>query len=92
MRELRGEMERLRVEREEWENEAGQERQRREAMEDEVAAMERREMDAKREWERGKDELEMEKQRADNLQEVLGEFQAGKSSWPAGRTSGTDGS
>lgn len=78
MRELRGEMERLRVEREEWENEAGNEREKRELMEEEMAAMERREMENKREWERGKEQLEAEKQRADNLQEVLSEFQAGK--------------
>lgn len=78
MRELRGEMERLRVEREEWENEAGNEREKRELMEEEVGAMERREMENRREWERGKEQLEAEKERADNLQEVLSEFQAGE--------------
>jgi hypothetical protein len=59
MRELRGEMERLRVEREEWEFEAGRERERREIMEEE--------------------ELLSERERARNLQDVLGEFQAGVS-------------
>ena len=79
MRELRGEMERLRVEREEWENEAGREREKRQVMEDEMKSMERRERDGMREWERGKDELLQERQRADNLQEVLSEFQTGRS-------------
>lgn len=79
MRELRGEMERLRLEREEWEGEAGSERQRREAIEDDIRQTERRERDGRREWERVKDELSMERERAGNLQEVLGEFQAGTS-------------
>jgi hypothetical protein len=77
MRELRGEMERLRMEREEWEGEAGRERTRREAMESEMVAMERREREGQKEWERGKDELMVERERARNLQDVLGEFQAG---------------
>ncbi len=47
MRELRGEMERLRVEREEWEFEAGRERERREIMEEEVRGIERREREAR---------------------------------------------
>jgi len=79
MRELRGEMERLRVEREEWETEASREREKREAAEDEMAGMERREMENQREWERGREDLALERQRADNLQEVLSEFQAGES-------------
>jgi chromosome segregation ATPase len=80
MRELRGEMERLRSEREEWEAEAGREREKREEMEDELRAVERREADGRREWEEGRNQLERERERADNLQEVLGEFQAGESS------------
>lgn len=77
MRELRGEMERLRSEREEWEVEAGREREKREEMEDELRAIERRERNGRREWEEGRNQLERERERADNLQEVLGEFQAG---------------
>ncbi|WVR05645.1 hypothetical protein IAU60_002667 [Kwoniella sp. DSM 27419] len=80
MRELRGEMERLRVEREEWEVEAGREREKRESMEDEMRAIERREREERREMERALQELEAERQRAGNLQEVLGEFQAAKDS------------
>jgi hypothetical protein len=71
-------MERLRSEREEWEAEAGREREKREEMEDELRAMERRERDGRREWEEGRNQLERERERADNLQEVLGEFQAGQ--------------
>lgn len=67
----------MRIEREEWEVEAGRERERREAAEEEMGAMERREMDNKREYDRGKEESLAEKERADNLQEVLSEFQAG---------------
>ncbi|WVQ97025.1 hypothetical protein IAU59_004135 [Kwoniella sp. CBS 9459] len=80
MRELRGEMERLRVEREEWEVEAGRERERREIVEDEMRAIERRQRDERRELERAVHELEAERERATNLQEVLGEFQAAKDS------------
>jgi len=72
-------MERLRSEREEWEAEAGREREKREEMEDELRAVERREADGRREWEEGRNQLERERERADNLQEVLGEFQAGES-------------
>jgi len=71
-------MERLRIEREEWESEASKERERREAAEDEMAGMERREMENQREWERGREELQAERERADNLQEVLSEFQTGE--------------
>ena len=78
MRELRGEMERLRVEREEWQGEAGKERERRETMEEESRVLERRERDGRREWERGKEDMIQEKRRADNLQEVLSEFQSGE--------------
>ena len=76
MRELRGEMERLRVEREEWEAEASREREKREAMEDEVRGTEKRERDARREMERAGDELMQERERASNLQDVLSEFQS----------------
>jgi chromosome segregation ATPase len=79
MRELRGEMERLRSEREEWEAEAGRERERREEAEEELRAIEWREREGRKEWEEGRDQLERERERADNLQEVLGEFQAGQS-------------
>ncbi|WWD18135.1 hypothetical protein CI109_102584 [Kwoniella shandongensis] len=80
MRELRGEMERLRLEREEWEVEAGRERERREAVEEEMRLIERRERDERRELERSLDELDGERQRANNLQEVLSEFQVAKDS------------
>jgi len=79
MRELRGEMERLRSEREEWEAEAGRERERREEAEEELRAIEWREREGRKEWEEGRDQLERERERADNLQEVLGEFQSGQS-------------
>jgi hypothetical protein len=78
MRELRGEMERLRIEREEWEAEAAKERERREAMEAELTMIERREEEGRREWEKGREELLAERQRADNLQEVLSEFSSGQ--------------
>ncbi|TXT04956.1 hypothetical protein VHUM_04039 [Vanrija humicola] len=78
MRELRGEMERLRAEREDWETEAERERRRREEIEDEARARERREAEYRREAERAIDESKLEKERADNLQEVLSEFQAAK--------------
>ncbi len=71
-------MERLRVETEEWEIEAGRERERREIMEEEVRGIERREREGRREWEKGKEELMAERERARNLQDVLGEFQAGR--------------
>lgn len=73
-------MERLRSEREEWEDEAMRERERRELVEEEMRGLERREREGRKEWERGKDDLEIERQRARNLQDVLGEFQAGQSS------------
>ncbi|BEJ18027.1 hypothetical protein CspHIS471_0703040 [Cutaneotrichosporon sp. HIS471] len=80
MRELRGDMERLRAEREEWEAEAARERERRESLEDEMRAAERRERVAHDEAEHARRQAEGEKERADNLQEVLGEFQNAKDS------------
>ncbi|RSH85847.1 uncharacterized protein EHS24_004027 [Apiotrichum porosum] len=80
MRELRGEMERLRAEREEWQAEAERERERRESMEEEVRATERREREGKAHWDKAEDELEAERERAANLQEVLSEFQQAKDS------------
>lgn len=71
-------MERLRIEREEWEAEAAKERERREAMEAELTMIERREEEGRREWEKGREELLAERQRADNLQEVLSEFSSGQ--------------
>jgi chromosome segregation ATPase len=78
MRELRGEMERLRAEREEWETEAERERERREAMEEEMRATERREREGIANWERAADDLDAERERAANLQDVLSEFQQGE--------------
>lgn len=72
-------MERLRVEREEWEAEAGREREGRETMEDELRGAEWREREAHKELDEGRNQLDRERERADNLQEVLGEFQAGQS-------------
>ncbi|WVN85460.1 uncharacterized protein L203_100606 [Cryptococcus depauperatus CBS 7841] len=80
MRELRGEMERLRSEREEWEREAEKERERREEAEENMRAMGRREMEMKRGMGKLKEERDSEKERGDNLQEVLSEFQAAKDS------------
>lgn len=76
MRELRGEMERLRDGRDEWEAEAGRERERREMMEEETRGWERREREMKGEMERAVEEMRGEKVRADNLQDVLAEFQS----------------
>jgi hypothetical protein len=78
MRELRGEMERLRIEREEWEIEAGREKVRREEMEEDVRVYERMANDSTIELQRYKDEAEGEKERSRNLQDVLSEFQAGQ--------------
>ncbi|OXB38407.1 hypothetical protein LQV05_002773 [Cryptococcus neoformans] len=80
MRELRGEMERLRLEREEWEVEAGRERERRETLEDDLRVFERREQDMCNALEKLAEERDKEKERGDNLQEVLSEFQAAKDS------------
>ncbi|OCF56634.1 hypothetical protein L486_05487 [Kwoniella mangroviensis CBS 10435] len=80
MRELRGEMERLRIEREEWEVEAGREREKRESIEDELRLIERYQRDEKSRLEQTLKELEEERQRAMNLQEVLEEFQIAKDS------------
>ncbi|KAE8539977.1 hypothetical protein D1P53_003915 [Cryptococcus gattii VGV] len=80
MRELRGEMERLRMEREEWEVEAGRERERRETLEDDLRVFERREQDMCSALEKLTEERDKEKERGDNLQEVLSEFQAAKDS------------
>lgn len=71
-------MERLRVRREEWEAEASRERERREQVEDEMRALEWRQQEGQKEWDDGRSQLERERERADNLQEVLGEFQAGE--------------
>jgi DNA repair exonuclease SbcCD ATPase subunit len=83
LRELRGEMEMLRVDREEWEHEAGKERERREEIEEEMrsADRQRREDEARRRS--AEEALERERVRANNLQEVLQEFQSGMSAvWP----------
>ncbi|WVW80348.1 hypothetical protein I302_102328 [Kwoniella bestiolae CBS 10118] len=80
MRELRGEMERLRIEREEWEVEAGREREKRESIEDELRVVERYQRDERGILESTLRELEEERQRATNLQEVLEEFQVAKDS------------
>ncbi|WRT65903.1 uncharacterized protein IL334_002854 [Kwoniella shivajii] len=80
MRELRGEMERLRLEREEWEVEAGREREKRELIEEEMRLIERRERDERLQLEKSILQLEEERERADNLQDVLGEFQVAKDS------------
>jgi hypothetical protein len=79
MRELRGEMEMLRVEREQWEAEAERERERREAMEEDVRAGERQRREDEARRRRAEEEWEREKMRADNLQEVLADFQNGAS-------------
>lgn len=78
LRELRGEMERLRIERDEWEVEAGRERARREEMEEDVRVYERMANESKVDLQRYRDEAEGEKERSRNLQDVLSEFQAGK--------------
>ena len=78
LRELRGELEMVRVEREEWEVEAGRERERREAMEDELRNGERQRRDDELRRRRAEEAAERERTRADNLQEVLAEFQSAK--------------
>ena len=83
LRELRGEMERLRIERAEWEVEAGRERAKREEMEEDVRVYERMANESKVDLQRYRDEAEGEKERSRNLQDVLSEFQAGEDqSWP----------
>lgn len=77
LRELRGEMEMLRVEREQWEAEAERERDRREAMEDDLRAGERQRREDEARRRRAEEEWEREKTRAGNLQEVLADFQNG---------------
>jgi chromosome segregation ATPase len=78
LRELRGDMERIRMEREEWEEEAGREREKRERLEEERRGMERRLMDAEERRSGAEDGWRREEKRASNLEEVLGEFQAGE--------------
>lgn len=77
-------MERLRMEREEWEGEASRERERREGMESEVNRAERREREMVAEVKRAKEDMQRERERADNLQDVLQEFQTCKLSDPTG--------
>ena len=67
------------MEREEWEEEAGREREKRERLEEERRGMERRLMDAEERRSGAEDGWRREEKRASNLEEVLGEFQAGKS-------------
>jgi hypothetical protein len=71
-------MEMLRVEREEWEVEAGTERKRREELEDEVARLERRCVEERSRAGKAEDGARRENERAANLQDVLEEFQAGE--------------
>ncbi|KAJ9099026.1 hypothetical protein QFC20_005783 [Naganishia adeliensis] len=71
-------MEMLRVEREQWEAEAERERERREAMEDDSRAGERQRREDEARRRRAEEEWEREKTRADNLQEVLADFQNAK--------------
>lgn len=78
LRELRGELEMVRVEREEWEAEAGRERERREAMEEELRSGERQRRDDELRRRRAEEAAERERTRADNLQDVLAEFQGAK--------------
>jgi hypothetical protein len=71
-------MEMLRVEREEWEVEAGNERKRREELEEEVARLDRRCVEERSRARKAEDEARRENERAANLQDVLEEFQAGE--------------
>lgn len=79
LRELRGDLERVRMEREEWEEEAGRERAKREQLEEDVRGLERRLMDAEERRDKAEDGWRKEEKRAGNLEDVLGEFQAGES-------------
>lgn len=79
LRELRGEMEMLRVDREEWEHEAGKERERREEIEEEMRSAERQRREDEARRRSAEEALERERDRANNLQEVLQEFQNGMS-------------
>jgi hypothetical protein len=67
------------MEREEWEEEAGREREKRERLEEERRGMERRLMDAEERRSGAEDGWRREEKRASNLEEVLSEFQAGRS-------------
>jgi chromosome segregation ATPase len=93
LRELRGDLERVRMEREEWEEEAGREREKRERLEEERRGMERKMIEAEERRNAAEDGWRREEKRASNLEEVLGEFQGGKmrSFESASTKSGADG-
>ncbi|KAG7539611.1 hypothetical protein FFLO_03487 [Filobasidium floriforme] len=78
LRELRGDLERVRMEREEWEEEAGREREKRERLEEERRGMERKLIEAEERRNAAEDGWRREEKRASNLEEVLGEFQGAK--------------
>lgn len=66
------------MEREEWEEEAGREREKRERLEEERRGMERKMIEAEERRNAAEDGWRREEKRASNLEEVLGEFQGGK--------------
>lgn len=67
------------MEREEWEEEAGREREKRERLEEERRGMERKMIEAEERRNAAEDGWRREEKRASNLEEVLGEFQGGES-------------
>ncbi len=62
-------------------SEAGKERERRERLEEETRWMEREKREEEGRRKVAEEGWEMERQRARNLQDVLGEFQAGELEW-----------
>ncbi|WWC68443.1 uncharacterized protein I206_102371 [Kwoniella pini CBS 10737] len=80
MRELRGEIERIRIEKEELEIELGNERSKKDLLENDFFKIERRLEDQQLNFEKIQFDFEDEKQRSINLQEVLSEFQIAKDS------------
>ena len=78
VRDLRGDLERLRIEREDWETQAVRERQRTETLEQEQADLGRRLIEAQHASSIAQDQLIAEERRAKNLEDVLAEFQSAK--------------
>jgi chromosome segregation ATPase len=82
LRELRGDLERVRMERDEWELEAGRERGKRENLEHSLRGVERQLIETAGGRDKAENGWRREEERAGRLEEVLSEFQVGKSRVP----------